>query len=309
MVLTHGTFPARRDFYRLFAELFVAKGIAVLVFDKRGHGLSTGDPRSSIVERADDAEAAVRSLGARPNIDRVGLWGFSNSTWSIPLVAARMGSGLACLIAFGASGVSMGRAEAYRKACELREAGIAEELIADVKRTWEILYDYVATGVWQSAWDTELSALLSVIRGSTALEAVPLRSYVKTDAMLSPIPLAFDLGQFRQTMGGVMPEMGRDPADDYERVRCPVLFLVGELDASLPARESAAAVARALEVARNPDHTVKVYPQAGHYLNHVAGPAQQAAASEEISRLSFCFASGVLEKMSAWAAARLREQG
>ncbi len=90
MVLTHGTFPARRAFYRLFAELFVAEGIAVLVFDKRGHGLSTGDPGSTIVERADDAEAAVRFLGARPNIDRMGLWGFSNSTWSIPLVAARM---------------------------------------------------------------------------------------------------------------------------------------------------------------------------------------------------------------------------
>src|SRR5262249_38161797 len=69
-----------------------AQGIAVLGYDKRGVGESTGDWRqASLQDLADDAIAAVRFLKARRDIDanRIGVFGGSQGGWIAPLAATR----------------------------------------------------------------------------------------------------------------------------------------------------------------------------------------------------------------------------
>src|SRR5579883_2785037 len=70
VALVHGSGDDPRDDYRIFAEYFAARGIATLIYDKRGVGASTGNWRSgTFAELAGDALAAVHLLAARPEID------------------------------------------------------------------------------------------------------------------------------------------------------------------------------------------------------------------------------------------------
>lgn len=74
------------------AEHCVAKGIAVLLFDKPGLGGSTGNWESQTFDdRADDALAAVQYLQARQDVDRlkVGLIGHSQGGWIAQLAASK----------------------------------------------------------------------------------------------------------------------------------------------------------------------------------------------------------------------------
>jgi pimeloyl-ACP methyl ester carboxylesterase len=77
--------------------LLLRRGVAVLAYDKRGVGESTGayageSPTAAAIDvLARDAAAAVRFLAKQPGIDRrrVGLAGHSQAGWIAPLAASR----------------------------------------------------------------------------------------------------------------------------------------------------------------------------------------------------------------------------
>ena len=91
LVLIHGSGPARRP-GGFWIPFFARHGIAVLVFDKRGAGESTGDWRKSTYQDlAADALAAVQLLKRQKGIDpkQIGLWGNSEGGWVAPLAASQ----------------------------------------------------------------------------------------------------------------------------------------------------------------------------------------------------------------------------
>ncbi len=99
LVVVHGSGRATRHQFNRVAEYFAPRGIAVLAYDQRGVGDSTGlyssvGPANSheiLSQLASDALAGVSQLGQDPRIrsDQVGLLGFSQAGWIIPLAASR----------------------------------------------------------------------------------------------------------------------------------------------------------------------------------------------------------------------------
>jgi dienelactone hydrolase len=99
VVVVSGSGPNDRDgrirgfrAYRVIAEHLARSGTAVLLLDRRGVGGSAGNWKHERIEdRADDALAAVRWLGRRPEIDpaHVGILGHSQGGWVAELAAAR----------------------------------------------------------------------------------------------------------------------------------------------------------------------------------------------------------------------------
>ena len=99
VVLIHGSGPNDRDEtlyghkpFRMLAEVFNSAGYAVLRYDKRGVGESSGSLRgATLIDYAADAEAAFDYLRSRPDIDgsRIGLLGHSEGGMIAPLIAAR----------------------------------------------------------------------------------------------------------------------------------------------------------------------------------------------------------------------------
>jgi len=99
VVLVHGSGQVTRAQMAGIANRLLDMGVAVLAYDKRGVGQSSGrysnvGPGNSVAmfgTLADDALAGVAVLKARRDIDatRIGLAGASQAGWIIPLAASR----------------------------------------------------------------------------------------------------------------------------------------------------------------------------------------------------------------------------
>ena len=95
VVMAHG-FAAEQDF-RLpaFAERFVAAGMAALTFDYRNFGASEGEPRNLVDpgRHVEDWMAAIGFVRGLDRVDRsrIGLWGTSFSGGHVLVAAARDG--------------------------------------------------------------------------------------------------------------------------------------------------------------------------------------------------------------------------
>lgn len=99
VVLGHGSAPSARAMMGFWTNTALNSGVAVLVFDKRGTGESTGTYEPISVEKsplllqqqASDIAYAVRWLARQPAIDttRVGLMGGSQAGWTMPLAASQ----------------------------------------------------------------------------------------------------------------------------------------------------------------------------------------------------------------------------
>src|SRR3954466_13098739 len=101
VVTAHGSGLVRRRDLTWLSSQFTRLGFAVLRFDKRGVGESTGkysgvgvtNGDAMIAQLAGDVAAGVRFLRTRPEIDgrRIGLAGASQAGWILPHAARELG--------------------------------------------------------------------------------------------------------------------------------------------------------------------------------------------------------------------------
>ena len=95
VVLIGGSGPTERSnggYFDVLRDHLVAAGIAVLGYDKRGVGRSSGSWASATVDAlAADAAAAMAALRSQPMVDEdaVGLFGHSEGGWVALRCAAR----------------------------------------------------------------------------------------------------------------------------------------------------------------------------------------------------------------------------
>lgn len=301
VVLMHGSSPGERDFYRIYADRFARAGIAAFIYDKRGTGFSTGSRDSTLEDRAHDAASAIRFLRSRPDVDadRVGLWAFSNGTWSAPMVASGI-ERVAFMVVVGAAGVSGADAEIYRKLRELRDWDVPSALLNDVARAWRTIYGVVAHGSWETESEESFDKLVARLHSNERLTSIPLADYAKTNPWLAPVPPPIKAGELKATYWRMAPDLAYDPIADYERIQCPVLFVIGSDDTNVPP-DGARRVAEALERGGNRDHTIRVISGAGHSLELTHGSIQGMSAAGMSHELhSWRFAAGYLDSMSEW---------
>jgi uncharacterized protein len=97
IVVVHGSERGQRFIYDFWVGAYASMGLAVLTYDKRGSGSSTGTypgefPTAEALQiYADDAAAARDFLARWPGVDpkRVGLHGGSQGGWTVPLAMLR----------------------------------------------------------------------------------------------------------------------------------------------------------------------------------------------------------------------------
>ena len=137
IVLIGGSGPSDRHndgFFDLLRDHLASAGVAVLAYDKRGAGRSTGDWATATVDDlAADAAAAVATLQAHPQVSpgTVGLLGHSEGGW----VALRLCARLAAprqLIINSCPAVSFAESEAYALSRAGAEPDQAAALIAQL---------------------------------------------------------------------------------------------------------------------------------------------------------------------------------
>ena len=91
IVLVHGSGDGPRRAYDIWTNFFLSRGWAVVVFDKRGSGSSTGDWHDADFNTlAGDVRSVVKWSRQQSQLAglKIGLWGASQAGWIIPQLAA-----------------------------------------------------------------------------------------------------------------------------------------------------------------------------------------------------------------------------
>jgi len=271
-VLVAGSGPNTRDEpilgHRLFlvlADHLTRGGLAVLRYDKRGTGASTGDyARATTRDFADDVQAALAWLRARGDTDpaRIGLIGHSEGGLIAPMVAAQDPK-VAFVVMMAGPGVNGAAILDEQGRLITRAMGMSEAKI------------------------TQSSALRDEAIAIVRAEKDPAAAAAKIRARLSAA--ARDQGltdqQIEAQIAVLNSEWFRfffdyDPAPTLRQVRAPVLALIGAKDLQVSAAQNLPAIRAAL--AANPNAEVDELPSLNHlFQTAVTGGFGEYGAIEE----------------------------
>lgn len=246
VVIVHGSGSQTREPYVPFARAFAQRGIAALVYDKRGTGGSTGDwQHSPFSALADDGLAAIVFLAARAEIDssRVGIWGGSEGGWIAPWVASRS-KRVAFVIVQSAPVVDGVRQHLFQAVEAVRSAGGSAGDVEAGLDYVKMQHRYAATGEgfvqYARARDTNRSGILAML-GGPATPDDWWWAWSKT-------------------------RMEFDPLRAWAGVSVPVLALWGSRDHNVPVTESSRLLGRVFQGSGNRLTTLIVYSELDHDL-------------------------------------------
>lgn len=260
-VFTHRTFL-------VLADALNRRGVAVLRYDKRGVGDSTGDfEAATSVDFASDVDAAVDFLNSRPEVDknRIGLIGHSEGGAIAPSVAVRNRS-LAFSVLLAGPAMRIDKLTVLQEALLAKAAGSPDDLIARHKAFSEKLYTaLMATKTSEEA----LSIAKAFVARAVADNLLPADA---ADATVRQVTSPW----FRQALG-------YDPVTTLRKLKTPVLVLNGSLDLQVPSRENLALMRTALK--DNKGATIIELPNLNHLFQtaKTGSPAEYSQIEETIS--------------------------
>jgi dienelactone hydrolase len=251
VVFLHGSGAEGRWASRYVASAIAARGIASLIFDKRGVGGSSGDWRlAGPDDLAADDVAAVARLLEEPHIDpkRIGIHGHSQGGTLAPMVAVKSHH-VAFIIGSAAAGVPTDSVEVFSLLNTVLPAATTAD---DTASATQYVRELVSVA-YHARPRARLDSLVDRLKGRPWFFPPPAadNAYWK----FSPVFATYD------------------PIDWWRRVRVPVLLVYGAEDQRVPAAESAARIAAALRAAGNTRVTVRVFPGADHTFRLRSGPS------------------------------------
>ena len=245
VILVHGSGPATREWMVPFARFLVRRGMAVLGYDKRGVGGSTGDwTQASFDDLAGDAVAAFEYLKGRPDIEanQIGLMGVSQAGWIMPIAATRT-PGFAFLISVSGAAVPGSETTIDHAQREMVANGMKLETIDAILGIMKAQYEFVRTG---QRWDEYAAARANLAK--------------RIGNPPDSFPATPDHPHFQFLRRVLL----YDPAPTIRRLQVPTLAIFGELDNNILAEKNKAAWEAALKAGGHPDYTLKIIPRANH---------------------------------------------
>ena len=239
--------------FLVLADHLTRKGIAVLRFDKRGIGKSTGDYANATTEDfAGDAEAALVYLKTRKEVDpkKTGLIGHGEGGVIAPLVAAHS-SDVAWIVLLAGPGLNGEDTLLLQSELILKTAGVDDEQIAKTREFNKQTYALVRQEKDTATLQAKLSDLVENSGMSASLPPAALQSQVRL--MVSP--------WFRFSLD-------YDPVPTLQKTVCPVLALNGEKDLQVAPKENLAKIQKALQDGGNKDFQTAELPGLNHLFQH-----------------------------------------
>lgn len=295
IVLISGSGPQNRDeeiyefkIFRTIADNLTRSGIAVLRYDDRGVGGSTGDIfNSTSGDFAKDVEAAVGLLKSRPDIGSIGLLGHSEGGLIAPMVAADT-KDVDFIILMAGPAVNGKEILLAQSELILRAENASEEVIQQQRDLQGRILQAAETG---EGWEEIEADMRKIVRES--IEELP-EEQKKTitdvealvDARVDP-QIAFEKSPWFKFFLEYEPSVG------LKKTEVPVLALFGELDLQVPADMNKVAMEKLLE--NNTDVTIIVLPKANHLF--------QEAITGSINEYPFLkkeFVPGFLDTITEW---------
>jgi uncharacterized protein len=275
-LLISGSGPQNRDEtiaghspFLVLADYLTRKGIAVLRYDKRGIGKSTGDfAAATTQEFSADAEAALAFFKTRKEVapTQIGIIGHSEGALIAPILAGKGGAAWIVLLAGpGQTGekTMLGQSQAIASAAGMPEAQVIQSLAFD-RRAYAMVREEKDSAVVEKKLDA------MVISSGIAEGSVPASVQAQIHMLSSP--------WFRYFLD-------YDPLPALQNVKCPVLALNGDRDLQVISKDNLPLIQKALDDSGNKDATTKEMPELNHLFQHAQSgtPAEYGAIQETIS--------------------------
>ncbi|MGB2864718.1 MAG: alpha/beta hydrolase [Sedimentisphaerales bacterium] len=275
--------------FLVLADYLTRQGIAVLRYDDRGVGRSTGDyDKATFEEFKRDALAGVEYLKTLPEIDakKIGLVGHSEGGAIAPLAASESPD-VAYVVLMAAPGLNDDFEGLLAQFTDAYRANGAGEKAISIKHS--ILKKIFYTIRQEDDVNVAKTKIREVLRKAKP-ELAKLSADEKRKIELESVDTYFDW----LLSPGFSSILRYNPKETLRKVRCPVLAMNGDKDAQMP-KESLKGIAEALEAGGNHQYTIKELPG----LNHLFQTAQTGSPSE-YARIEETVSPAVLDAISVW---------
>jgi pimeloyl-ACP methyl ester carboxylesterase len=294
-VLIAGSGPHDRDEslenhkpFLVLSDYLTRQGLAVLRYDKRGIGKSTGSLDSATtIDLAGDTAAAVGYLKTRKEIDplRIGLIGHSEGAMIAPYLASHSNDipWIVLLAAPATKGEDtlLTQSELIARASSLTDAQIVASLTFD-RNAYDIVREEKNPGILLDR----------------------LKNFVKTSGLDAVMPPSVLEPQLRMlTSAWFRFFLDYDPLPSLANTKCPVLAMYGQKDLQVPPKNNLPLLQKALSAADNSQSDIRQLADLNHLFQHAysGSPAEYGAIEET-------FAPEALQVISGWLEPRISAQ-
>lgn len=271
----------------VLADYLTNQGIAVLRYDDRGVGESTGDfSNATTVDFAKDVVAAVNFLKTRKEINtkKIGLIGHSEGGVIGPMVASE-NKDVAFVVAMAGVMIPGSELMIRQKEMQLRAMGSSEVYISK-----ELEFD---------------TGLLSIITKSATDSLKNNLGKYTNDYFKKNPKFASEHGMTEEYYKTIIvstyssPWLSNfikyDPKNSLENLDCPLFAINGEKDLQVPAPENLGALQNILDKDSSKQFTLKSYPN----LNHLFQECKTGMV-QEYGQIEQTISPQVLEDISGW---------
>lgn len=277
--------------FLVLSDYLTRNGIAVLRYDDRGFGESTGNfAEGTTADFATDVLSAIDFLKKRTDVDinNIGLIGHSEGAIIAPMVT-NQSKDVAFIVMLAGTGTP-GKEVSLTQALDYRNFPVADEkqYEAYVKKAIEIASSEKVTDIVKQ----ELTAF-----------------YHNSDLLASLLPPNVDKDEFienlvsTRTTPWVRYFYNYNPADEIRKINIPALALYGSNDTQVPSKYHLQPVKEALEASKSKKNEVILLEG----LNHLFQKSNTGLISE-YSQIEQTIAPEALEKISTWILTQIKCQ-
>ena len=295
VILISGSGPQNRDEevfghkpFLVISDYLTKNGIAVLRYDERGVGQSTGNfkPATS-ADFATDVESAIAYLQTRKEINKkkIGLVGHSEGGLIATMVASTS-KDVSFIVLLAGTGIQGDKLLLLQQKLIAKANGVSETDIKKSIKTNEKLFEMVIKSNDVNKLKTDLtSSINKTFKNGTSLE-IP-------NGMTKEEFISIQVNQISSPWMQYFIKF--NPATILEKIKCPVLAVNGEKDLQVPPKENLTAIKNALKIGGNNNVTIKEFPN----LNHLFQECETGLPSE-YGAIEQTFSPIVLTEITNW---------
>ena len=295
VILITGSGPQNRDEellghkpFLVISDYLTKNGIAVLRYDDRGTGQSTGDFKTATsVDFASDVESAIEYLKTRQEIDKkkIGLMGHSEGGLIAPMLASRSGD-VDFIVLLAGPGLRGDKILLLQQELIARASGTPESEILKSKEINTKAFEIVLNSKDEQSLKAGLTKYITETLKNNPGDDKP-------QGMSNDDFIALQVN--RVTSPWMQYFIKYDPAPALEKVKCPVLAVNGAKDLQVPPKEDLSAINDALKKGGNKKVTTIEFPN----LNHLFQECNTGLPSE-YSSIEQTFSPAALDQITKW---------
>jgi pimeloyl-ACP methyl ester carboxylesterase len=277
--------------FLVLSDHLTRQGIAVLRFDDRGHGKSTGDfGAATTADFAKDVLSAVTYLKTRKDIDlkHIGLIGHSEGGIIAPLVANQT-KDVSFIVLLASTGIS-GTELSVMQSKTLRGFPVDDEVAYEknTRKAIAIVTSNKSNQEIKNELTKHYNEFLRPILTSLGAPEKNINAFIDGQLKTSLKPWSKYFLQY-------------NPADEFEKLQIPVLSLNGNKDTQVDAKINQTGIKNALIKGENKDYKILELENLNHFFQEC-----ETGKMNEYRKIDQTFSPLALKEISTWVLKRVK---